>query len=95
MGGLQYATQFNRQGYTDSLFSHFDLSLPSSVQKSFVKRKFKFLAGRLCAKKCLSQYGYIGDVSIGAHREPVWPDGFLGAISHTDNITGALTTEAL
>lgn len=89
-----YFTQFNRQKYADNLFNQFDISFPASVQKSVVKRKSEFLAGRLCAKKCLSQYDLVSQVSIGTHREPVWPDGVLGAISHTNNIAGALITKS-
>lgn len=88
-----YFTQFNRKKYTDSLYSHYNINFPASVQSSVAKRKSEFLAGRLCAKKCLSQYDLSSQVFIGTHREPVWPDGVLGAISHTNNIAGALITK--
>ncbi len=46
-------------------------------------RKLQFLAGRYCASAALNAQGIRG-VSIfpGENREPVWPKGMCGSISH-------------
>jgi 4'-phosphopantetheinyl transferase EntD len=43
----------------------------------------EFAHGRHCAHKALSRFG-LGDrpVPVGGNREPVWPDGVVGSISH-------------
>ena len=48
-------------------------------------RKQHFLAGRSCARMALSRFG-LGDQPVlrnSKTREPIWPDGFFGTITHT------------
>ncbi|MDW6002585.1 4'-phosphopantetheinyl transferase family protein [Vibrio mangrovi] len=62
------------------------ITLPESLQRAVSKRKAEFVAGRIAAKHALLNQGASEPwVSIGNHRSPVWPDGFVGSISHTDN----------
>ena len=51
------------------------------------KRRREFAAGRHCARKALACLGE-GPIAlpVGAGRAPVWPPGFTGSISHTDDI---------
>ena len=57
------------------------------------KRLIDFSNGRYCAKKALLELG-IEDVSIliGKNREPIWPEGIVGSISHCDTLTGAIVS---
>ncbi|MDJ0927060.1 MAG: 4'-phosphopantetheinyl transferase superfamily protein [Gammaproteobacteria bacterium] len=42
-----------------------------------------FRHGRSCARRALAQLGVAaGPIPMGATREPVWPPGFVGSISH-------------
>lgn len=51
------------------------------------KRKSEFLAGRYLAKVTLQTLGESSyHVPIGLNREPIWPEGILGSISHSSNI---------
>lgn len=52
---------------------------------SIEKRKREFTLGRGAARKALEGLGiYNTAVGKGNRREPLWPEGICGAISHTD-----------
>ena len=55
------------------------------------KRQLEFSTGRYCAKTALADFG-IEDFPIlrNEHREPLWPNGFVGSISHCRDICGAV-----
>ena len=60
------------------------LALPVTLDKAVQKRKAEFLAGRYCARAALAQLdGSLAvNIGIGANREPLWPPGFVGSITH-------------
>lgn len=46
-------------------------------------RRAEFALGRHCARQALGQLGAPGrPIPSGASREPLWPDGFVGSITH-------------
>ncbi|WP_200419815.1 4'-phosphopantetheinyl transferase [Streptomyces sp. Y2F8-2] len=46
-------------------------------------RMWEFAAGRTCARRAMRALGLpAAPVLIGAHREPVWPRGIVGSITH-------------
>lgn len=53
------------------------------MQKSIEKRRAEFSAGRYCARKALTQLGFV-DIAIprGVRGAPVWPDSIVGSITH-------------
>lgn len=53
------------------------------VERAVAKRQREFAAGRACARGALAQLG-VAAVSIpaGPQREPVWPEGVTGSITH-------------
>jgi len=69
------------------------LSISSNHQFS-PKRLTDFSTGRYCAIKALEQLG-IKDaiIPIGIDREPIWPDGIVGSISHCDSLVGAIVAK--
>lgn len=72
----------------------FDEPLPPEEQllvaHAVEKRRREFVAGRTCARQALQRLG-LGPAVIpaGDRREPVWPDGVVGSISHTRGFCGA------
>ena len=61
-----------------------------AVANAVEKRRRDFAAGRACARRALRQLGYEDTaVPAGDRREPVWPDGVVGTISHTQGFCGA------
>jgi len=54
------------------------------------KRRSEFLLGRTCARRALRQAGLEGwPLLIGRNREPLWPPGFVGSITHTEGYVAA------
>lgn len=48
------------------------------------KRLAEFKLGRACARELLTSLGYADfPVRVGESRQPLWPDGLIGSISHT------------
>ncbi|MFI5157214.1 MAG: 4'-phosphopantetheinyl transferase [Sphingobacteriales bacterium] len=61
------------------------------IESAIEKRKTEFSTGRFCAKKALENIGlFEKEILVGTNREPLWPEGILGSISHCDNFTGAV-----
>lgn len=59
--------------------------LPLALLDAVDKRQREFLCGRCCAARALAHAGHTGDgwVPRGDDRLPVWPDGWVGSISHS------------
>ncbi|HEX7238844.1 MAG TPA: 4'-phosphopantetheinyl transferase superfamily protein [Longimicrobiaceae bacterium] len=54
-----------------------------TVARAVAKRTREFSTGRLCARAAMSALGVPPHpVPVGPQREPVWPDGVVGTISH-------------
>ena len=62
----------------------------AAVSGAVPKRRLEFERGRACARVALRRAGG-PDVAIpvGPAREPVWPDGFRGAITHAGEVVAA------
>lgn len=54
------------------------------------KRRREFTAGRLCAREALAKLGF-GEVPVGtgANRQPLWPPGVVGSITHCPGYVAA------
>jgi 4'-phosphopantetheinyl transferase EntD len=65
----------------------------AAITRAVPKRRNEFLAGRKAARIALSA---IGGPSValppGADRVPHWPDGFVGSITHCDDVCLAVAT---
>ena len=70
-----------------------NFALPPNPQFS-QKRLSDFSTGRYCAVKALKLL-HIYDViiPIGLDREPIWPQGIVGSISHCDKLVGAIVAK--
>lgn len=60
------------------------------VQKAVPKRVNEFAAGRVCARSALAELG-VPDVALhpAGDRQPIWPIGFIGSITHTTGLCAA------
>jgi 4'-phosphopantetheinyl transferase EntD len=71
------------------------LGLPQN-HNYFPQRLTDFSTGRYCATKSLEQLGVENAIiPIGKDREPTWPEGIVGSISHCDSLTGAIVAKSL
>ena len=60
------------------------------VARAVPKRVGEFAAGRACARAALARLKIEGfAVRMGAEREPLWPEGVVGSITHSGTFCGA------
>jgi len=53
-------------------------------------RRIEFAVGRACARSALSAIGAGATaIGVGPHREPLWPTGVVGSITHCAGYCGA------
>lgn len=84
--------QFSIEAYQDDDFDRFDVYFPPRLQRAVTKRRSEFLAGRVCAQHSLGQLEISGTVgSADKRRDPLWPQGSTGAITHSHGLAAALT----
>lgn len=76
-------------------FTQFGVACPVSVARAVLKRKAEYLAGRRVALQALRKAGAeVSDVGIGFMRDPQWPHGYTGSITHSGNVASAVAMPA-
>ncbi len=74
-----------------SIIDHQDALFPEErrlIQHAVPKRVREFTAGRICARIALSRLQQPPPpmpILPGAQRAPIWPTGYTGSITHTDD----------
>ena len=59
--------------------------------RSVPERQQEFAAGRLCARRALEELGVMDHPIVAqADRQPVWPAGIVGSITHTMGLCAAV-----
>ena len=65
------------------------------IAGSVFKRRREFAAGRQCARTALARMGiHHFPLLSGSRREPLWPKGVVGSISHSDSACVAAVASA-
>jgi 4'-phosphopantetheinyl transferase EntD len=60
------------------------------IARAGEKRRRDFVLGRSCARKALDRLGLAVDaIAMGPRGEPLWPEGFVGSITHTQGYAAA------
>mgnify|MGYP003574900217 CR=1 FL=1 len=58
--------------------------LPGELERATNKRKQEYVAGRYCASKAAESLGVkLTKLPSSVTREPLWPEGMVGSISHS------------
>jgi 4'-phosphopantetheinyl transferase EntD len=58
-----------------------------TLARAVPKRVGEFVAGRLCARRALAEFGIIDfALRVRQDRAPQWPEGIVGSISHTTGL---------
>jgi 4'-phosphopantetheinyl transferase EntD len=82
---------FDAEVFHASAFQVAGLACPPDVARSVKKRQAEFFFGRLAAQRALHAIGVPPqDVPIGHQREPVWPPGLIGSVSHCAGLAAAV-----
>jgi 4'-phosphopantetheinyl transferase EntD len=80
-----YQSNFDKAHYQRAFFDKLSVRFPLFMEKSVIKRQAEYLAGRYIANRALNSLGvYSAEVSVGNNRCPVWPEGIIASITHTD-----------
>ena len=66
-----------------------------TVERAVPKRIQEFAAGRQCARRALAELGRFDvPIPVGQDRQPVWPSGVVGSITHTAGLCAAVVAES-
>jgi len=64
------------------------------IANAVLKRKMEFRKGRQCARQALRFFGVAPcPIPAGNSREPVWPMGYVGSITHCNGFCAAAVAE--
>jgi len=81
-----FAVNFNQQHYHDELYQKLNIALPKTISRAVTKRKAEYLSGRYAAIQALKELGvHTQEILIGDHRSPVFHQGIVASISHTNS----------
>jgi enterobactin synthetase component D len=94
---VQYSLHLNAAEMAE-VETHFaGIPQPASIANASPRRRFEYLAGRYCARQalrtCTPELAN-AEISRGMGREPVWPPGIVGSISHTNNLAWAAVAQS-
>ncbi len=84
---------FDQSCFDPEDFAATGISCPANIARSVRKRQAEFLFGRLAARLTLNDVApttSAAEVAIGPTREPIWPPGIIGSISHCDRVAAAI-----
>lgn len=63
--------------------------------RSCEKRRKEFALGRAAARQALAGLGLaVGSIPVGRNREPIWPEGIRGSITHSSGLAAALVARS-
>ncbi|MBL7250417.1 4'-phosphopantetheinyl transferase [Alloalcanivorax sp. C16-2] len=83
---------YRPEAFTEDAFDQAGVPLPPGLERAVAKRRAEYLAGRVCARAGLTlALGQDAIPAPGADRAPRWPDGAVGAITHSHGEAAALT----
>ncbi|MCC4588124.1 4'-phosphopantetheinyl transferase superfamily protein [Xanthomonas sp. NCPPB 1067] len=89
-----YTLAFDAERFQPQAFAAAAIACPDSIARSVRKRQAEFLFGRLAARLALGEVlGPVqaqAEIAIGTARQPCWPAGSLGSISHSDGCAAAV-----
>lgn len=62
-----------------------------AVARAVPSRRREFARGRACARDALAALGGPrASIAVGRSREPLWPSGFVGSITHCEGLVAAV-----
>ena len=76
--------EFDTHYYADALFSDAGIPFPSRLDNAVARRRAEYFAARSAARFLLQDAGCEEHVHTSASRAPVWPAGWCGSLSHSE-----------
>lgn len=78
--------EFDIAAYDDSVCQRAGVIPSDGIRRAVLRRRAEYFAGRYLAGCLLAERGYDRHVPVGIHRQPVWPIGLRGSISHCGDV---------
>lgn len=83
--------EFDPARFCNQAYALAGLEMPAQIARSVQRRQSEFFFGRLGARRALDEYGAGSThIAIGPQREPLWPSGFIGSITHSTRHAAAV-----
>lgn len=90
-----YLVRYDAAAFDTQWFGRDGMVCPPAIGKAVAKRQAEFYFGRRCAHAALAALGAAGvQVAVGSMREPLWPPGVIGSISHCRTLAAATVLPA-
>lgn len=87
--------RYTRSEFRRSLFDEYSIPFVETLHRAVEKRQAEYLAGRYCAKYALHAIGLDARfIPSGKNREPLWPEGIIGSISHSNEFAAACVSRS-
>lgn len=94
----QTSCWFDVKAYHPGVAEEIGVPLPDKLHRAVDKRKAEYLSGRLCARQALQQLGFTAahtfHIGTGDNRQPLWPEGVVGSITHSHGFASAIVAPA-
>ena len=89
------AVAFDASSYAPSVFKRLGIGCPPEIQRAVMKRQAEYLAGRVAARQAMTHLGLsAAELGTGSLRQPLWPKGVSGSITHTNAIGAAVAVSS-
>ena len=92
-----YSLQYDAKSWLDLIKLLPHQELPDRFSKFCDERKSEYLAGRFCAhtsiKVCRPSTPLLS-IRTGPGNEPIWPEGLVGSITHSNGFCSAVVAES-
>ncbi|EBO5441168.1 4'-phosphopantetheinyl transferase superfamily protein [Salmonella enterica] len=82
--------EFQTTNYRDTLFTEYSIQFPEKLFSAVSKRRSEYLCGRICAQTLLNLKNIYAQITQSKEGAPIWPSGWIGSISHTENCAMAV-----
>ena len=80
-----FSTDFAVKHYHDNLYQQLGITFAQDIKGAVNKRKAEYLAGRYAAAQALKSFGVTRPtIPTGSDRSPIFPEGIVASISHTN-----------
>ncbi|MFA6231837.1 MAG: 4'-phosphopantetheinyl transferase superfamily protein [Rhodanobacter sp.] len=86
-----FTVAFDARSYAPPTFQRLGIRCPLEIQRAVVKRQAEYLAGRVAARQAMTHLGMnVAELGTGPLRQPLWPRGVSGSITHTNDMAAAI-----
>ncbi|MBB3228248.1 4'-phosphopantetheinyl transferase EntD [Luteibacter sp. Sphag1AF] len=83
--------EFGYDTFSLAEFGQHNIAMPESLKRAVSKRQAEYLYGRVAAAQALAILDVPpADIGSGPAREPLWPPGVIGSITHTHRFAAAI-----